>query len=95
MSGGHFNYDCFAVSRFADDLRHELDINDSAEKDEYGWNIGMGYNKKTVAALKKCHKVFELAGALAKEVEWLYSGDHGEDSFLKLVRPTLKKITLV
>ena len=92
MSGGHFNYDCFAVSRFADDLRHELDINDSQEKDSYGGNVGAGYSKKTVAALKQCHAVIVLAGDMAKEIEWLYSGDHGEESFLKLVRPTLKKI---
>jgi len=91
MSGGHFNYDCFAISRFADDLLHELDINDSQEKDDYGGNTGAGYGKKTVNVLKQCRAVIFLAGELAKEIEWLYSGDHGEESFLKIVRPTLKK----
>jgi len=91
MSGGHFNYDSSVMSRFADDLKHELDINDTSEKDEYGDKVGARYSKKTVAVLKRCHAIIAIAGDLAKEIEWLYSGDHGEESFLKLARPTLKK----
>jgi len=49
MSGGHFNYDSSVISRFADDLKHELDINDTSEKDEYGDKVGARYSKKTVA----------------------------------------------
>jgi len=91
MSGGHFNYDSSVMSRFADDFGHELDINDSQEKDEYGDKVGAGYSKKTVAVLKQCHAIIAMAGDLAKEIEWLYSGDHGEEWFLKLIEPTLKK----
>jgi len=91
MSGGHFNYDSSVMSRFADDLKHELDINDSQEKDDYGDNVGAGYGKKTIVVLKQCHAIIATAGDLAREIEWLYSGDHGEESFLKLARSTLKK----
>lgn len=89
MSGGHFDYNCFRISQFADELKHEIEINNSTETDDYGYKIGAGYNEKTIATLKKCHQIIEMAGKLAREVEWLYSGDHGEESFLALVEPIL------
>lgn len=91
MSGWRFNCDCFAVSMFADDLKHELDINSSEEKDDYGNNVGAGFSKKTVLVLEQCHAIIAFAGDLARDVEKLYSGDHGEETFVKIIRPILKK----
>jgi len=83
MSGGSFDYKCFAVSQFADELQHKIDVNNVPEK-------GSLFKKETVDALAKCHKLIEEAGVLAREIEWLYSGDHSEDSFLEIVGPLLK-----
>uniref|UniRef100_A0A6M3LKZ5 Uncharacterized protein n=1 Tax=viral metagenome TaxID=1070528 RepID=A0A6M3LKZ5_9ZZZZ len=91
MSGGHFDYGCFAVSRFAEELKHEIDTNYSQEKDDWGDSIGAGYSKKTVTMLKRCHAIIDLAGGLAKEIEWLYSGDHGEETFVDIVKPMLRR----
>jgi len=44
--------------------------------------------------VKKAHNVIELAGRLAKEIEWLYSGDHGEESFNRLVDEIFRDLSL-
>lgn len=84
MSGGHFDYNCFRISQFADDLEHEIKNNDV--KNDYGYEEGL--HNETLELLAKIHKIIELSGKLAKEVEWLYSGDVAEDSFV----PSANKI---
>jgi hypothetical protein len=85
MSGGHFNYNCFRISDFADELQHEIATNDDETEDDFGCTRGNQYDEKTIANLKAAHAIIKKAGELAREVEWLYSGDHGEDSFNKLM----------
>ena len=84
MSGGHFDYGCFAISRFAEELQHEIEINDDETENQYGDRIGAGFSDFTMERIRTAHKIIETAGKLAKEIEWLYSGDHGEESYLEL-----------
>ena len=91
MSGGHFNYGCFRISQFADELEHEIEINDDETKDEFGDKRGYGFEKETISRLMNAQKIIETAGKLAREIEWLYSGDHGEESFNLLVDNILKQ----
>jgi hypothetical protein len=90
MSGGYFDYNCYRISQFAEDLRHELDINNSIERDHYGETIGRQYEPETVAILTQCLAIIDQASKVAREIEWLYSGDHGEESFRQLVGPMLE-----
>lgn len=85
MSGGHFDYNCFRISQFADDLLHEIEINDDESVGDFGYRRGRGFRAGTISRIKKCHSIIERSGKLAREVEWLYSGDHGEESFCRLV----------
>lgn len=80
MSGGYFDYNYFRISQFAEELQHELDTNETKAE----------LSESTVTVLQKCQKIIEKAGKLAREVEWLYSGDHGEESFLKIVELILE-----
>lgn len=91
MSGGHFDYGCFRISQFAEELRHELDLNDCTEKNSYGDEIGQHFESETIDNLKRSLEIIELAGKLAYEIEWLYSGDHGEDSFNKIIKNIFNK----
>lgn len=81
MSGGHFDYSCFRISQFVEELQHELDTNETRAE----------LSDDTIKVLKECQKIIEKAGKLAREVEWLYSGDHGEESFLKIVESILEE----
>ena len=91
MSGGHFDYNCFRISQFAEDLQHEIDINDCKEEDNYGMRVGYLFEPETMEMVQRVREVIKLAGDLAKETEWLYSGDHGEHTYCDLVQKLLKE----
>jgi len=69
MSGGHFDYKCFHIADFADELERAISKNSHK------------FGEETLSHLVIVLEVLETAAALAKEAEWLYSGDTGEDSF--------------
>ena len=73
MSGGYFDYKCFQIADFASELEHEIAIN----SDE----CGREFKKETLSRLVAAQQIIETAGRLAKEIEWLYSDDHGENPF--------------
>jgi hypothetical protein len=84
MSGGHFNsnsYIYYRVYEFADELENEIQNND--KPDDYGY--APNYGKEVTEFLKtKIEEIRRLA-KLMKEIDYLYSGDHGEDTFMKVV----------
>lgn len=84
MSGGHFNYAYSIINCLAEDLQHEIDIN--SEQDE-----SAHLSNETIDILKKCQEMLDRAGRLAREVEWLYSGDLSQESFLKFIKPIIKQ----
>ena len=73
MSGGHFDYGCFRISQFADELKHELDIKRQKHSPDV-WS-----------ELERIQRVIEIAGKYAKEVEWLFSDDTGDETFLNQI----------
>lgn len=93
MSGGHFDYGCFKISQFADELQHEIDVNEDKTEDEYGSTIGYNFGIEAMARIMMCQKVIKLAGDLAKEIEWLYSSDTGEESFCEYVDKIMDECT--
>ncbi len=82
MSGGSFDYKCFAISQFAEELKNKIDENN--REDEYGY--AHNFSPRTIVALEKSQQLIERVGKIAKEVEWLYSGDTGEDTFLERMK---------
>lgn len=81
MSGGSFDYAYGRVETFADSLAEKLKHNDEA--DEYGCIYG--FRPETVARLREVEFFARTAASLMHDVEWLYSGDVGEDSFMERV----------
>jgi hypothetical protein len=91
MSGGYFDYGCFKISQFADDLLIDIDAND--KPDHFG--VRFDYSKQTINNLRRVHKIIELSGELAKATEWLYSGDHSEETFNKLFTEIMEKQNII
>jgi hypothetical protein len=89
MSGGHFTYgyDYYKVSNFADELEEEILRNGS---DSLG-NLGETYSQAVIDYLKL--KVHELrkAAEIMRACDLLYSGDNGEESFMKCVKEIERK----
>lgn len=83
MSGGSFNYAYSRMEQFADELRNKLQ-EQGKDPQGYGypnprWTTDVACKLATVAALA------DYVALLAKEAEWLYSGDTGEDTFMQRV----------
>jgi hypothetical protein len=92
MSGGYFNYRQHTLLDMADDIGSEILTNDSTEKDEWGNNIGSHYTPETIAEFEVAVKALKLAYVYAQRIDWLLSGDDGEDSFHKRLQAQLKEL---
>ena len=89
MSGGRFNYKQHTLLDMADDIGSQILTNDSTEKNEWGDNIGNRYSPETIAEFEKAVKALKLAYVYAQRIDWLLSGDDGEDSFHWLLKAQL------
>ena len=81
MSGGSFDYAYARMHEFADDLRNKL-----AEQGQVvdGWEV-CTWEPQVAAKLAEIAALVDHAAKLAKEAEWLYSGDTGEETFMARV----------
>lgn len=81
MSGGHFQYKQYDLERFADEIQSLIDNNGSEEKDQWGYNAHATYSDKTITEFNNAVHFLRLAKIYMHRVDWLVSGDDGEDSF--------------
>ena len=77
MSGGHFDYSYLRVHQFADELERDL----RGDKD---WVQGFG--PEVLAELELIVNRAREMALVMKEVEWLFSGDTGSDTFIAEIR---------
>ena len=92
MSGGHFNYKQHTLLDMADDIGGFILSNDSTEKNEWGDTIGRRYSPETIAEFEKAVTVLKLAYVYTQRIDWLISGDDGEDSFHKRLQAQIKEL---
>ena len=78
MSGGSFDYAYSKVNYFVDDLDDKL--NDPEES----------FSPEVTAKLREIKEIAQNTAQLMRAVEWLYSGDDSEDTFLEKVKWVLK-----
>ena len=84
MSGGHFNdndYVYYKVAQFADELEQEIAANNTVN--EYGdkYNFDPDVIDYLEAQLPKLRKMAEIM----RHIDYLYSGDIGDDGFMERV----------
>ena len=92
MSGGHFQYKQWEIDNIADEVEQLILDNDSEELDEWGHRKGSHFTPETIAEFKKGLTVLRQAYVYAQRIDWLVSGDDGEDSFLRRLKLELEKI---
>lgn len=73
MSGGAFNYNDYHITGIADHIE-EL-IRDNEDKSEY--------SEATIQRFREAVKLLREAGVYVHRIDWLVSGDDGEDTFHK------------
>ena len=82
MSGGSFDYAFRRVEDFVAELGEyirDVDYVDNWKGKPYF------FEPATLEVIKKIHKDAAVMAKLMKEVEWLYSGDNGDESFMRNV----------
>lgn len=94
MSGGSFDYKQYCLNDIADDIRELIDINNSKELDEYGYPIGRGYSPDTITHFITAERLLRVAYIYAQRIDWLVSGDDGEDDFHKRLKEDLDEESL-
>ena len=83
MSGGHFgDYDYYKVSQFADELEEEIWNND--KENEYGCKPN--HDPEVLEYLKAQIPKMRKMAEIMRHIDYLYSGDHGDDSFMSYVK---------
>ncbi len=81
MSGGYFDYQQYRAFDIAAMIDELVESNDDTSLDEYGSCRGRGYEPETIAKFKEASKVLKRAAVMAQRIDWLVSGDDGEDTF--------------
>jgi hypothetical protein len=77
MSGGAFNYDQHKIGMIADEICNLIDNNHIKNE----WDYANNFSEETIAEFKKAIVLLRTAQVYAQRIDWLVSGDDGEDSF--------------
>lgn len=78
MSGGHFNYNQYRISSIGDDVEQLIRDNK--------------YDSEVIEKFKEGLKVLNEAFVYAQRIDWLVSGDDGEENFLGRLQEDLSKL---
>ena len=91
MSGGHFDYSYIRIESLAEQLERELSGKDS---DDHSSPFISSFSPETIERLIRCQKLLHDAAKIAHDVEWLFSGDYGEETFAREVDPLIRPFNL-
>jgi len=95
MSGGHYEYKCFEVSRFAELV--EMDVKSRQEKRDIDQGGGYVYTQEALPKplldkMQAFSDVMKICGSMARDIEWFMSGDTGEDKTIADLHKGLTEI---
>lgn len=67
-------------------------VDNDESLNEWGDRVGHGYSAETIAEFEKAVKYLRLAFIYAQRVDWLVSGDDGEESFHERLKEELNRL---
>ena len=107
MSGGAFDYNQYKIGYIADQIEHEIERSGRPKTQEElkdSWMDPSWYEKypedlnyhkypdEVIEEFKNAVKHLRVAEIYAQRVDWLLSGDDGEDTFIERLKSDLKKL---
>ena len=81
MSGGFFNYDQYKLGYIADSIEQLVRDNNSTELNDWGNPKGHNFTPETIKEFEQAIRFLKQAVIYAQRIDWLVSGDDGEDTF--------------
>jgi len=102
MSGGHFDYAQYRINDIVNKIEeiiasNNLEISEGNKpKDDWGFDEQSYYEypPHIIEEFKNAVKHLKIAQVYAQRVDWLVSGDDGEESFMKRLDEDLNKLNL-
>ena len=92
MSGGHFDYNQYRITTIAETIESFIFNNKSEEVDQWGDKLSRGYSKETIKEFERAVLFLNLAYTYAQRIDWLVSGDDGEETFHRRLADDLKNL---
>lgn len=90
MSGGHFNYDQYKIQQIADQVENLIQHNTlPSEEEQYNRLL---YTPETIEEFKNGLAILRQAYIYTQRIDWLVSGDDGEESFHKRLKKELDEL---
>ena len=83
MSGGHFDYQQYRIEDIAVMIVEIIKSNDDESFDKWGQQRGNGYPPEIIEKFREAAHTLRQAAEMAQRIDWLLSGDDGEDCFLR------------
>jgi len=80
MSGGRFDYLQYRFSEIIDEINQEI-RNNNAEPRPADWFTPNNYSAETLDEFRKGIEYLKKAQIYTHRIDWLLSGDDGEDDF--------------
>ena len=92
MSGGFFNHSQYNLDQISADIEDEIYYNDSEEVNEYNDKKGNGFSEETIQEFKLAVWYLKQAMVYTQRIDWLLSGDDGEETFHERLKKDLEKL---
>ena len=92
MSGGHFQYNQYKLQMIAEEIEELIEKNNCNDKNQWGDVIGNHYSRETMREFDKAVSLLKQAYVYTQRIDWLVSGDDGEDSFHRRLANELAKV---
>ena len=89
MSGGAYNHAQFQLVQMADDIDQRILINDVTDE----WGNRPEYSEETLEQFRIAAAKLREAYIYVQRIDWLLSGDDGEDTFHKRLKKDLEAQT--
>ena len=99
MSGGHFDYNQYRIRSIADSIEQTIRNNGKKIKYDPAYTPGPfddthypAFPPEVIGKFKEGLIILRQAEVYAQRIDWLLSGDDGEESFLERLKEDLNKI---
>ena len=88
MSGGAFEYKDYMLKEFADQI--DQMVRDNGKEDEWGYVYD--YSEEVLEKFRIAVDLLKKASIYVHRVDWLISGDDGDDTFLERLKEDLNEL---
>ena len=94
MSGGFFDYNQYKIYQIAEELEDVILKNGKKRERRESWEDEYYYEHppEVIAKFKEGLEYLKKAHIYAHRIDWLLSGDDGDESFLERLESDLKKL---